>query len=238
MTESKSIRWLPLESNPDVINKYVQALGLSGDKWQYVDVLGTDEELLSLVPTPVVAILLLFPITDITDEEDKQQLQRINKGGQVVSNNVWFMKQTIENACGTIGVLHTLGNIPIQKLGLPTTSPLRQFFEKTVNMDPNLKAAALEEAQTLAEVHEESAKEGQTQAPHIEDNVNTHFVAFVEKDGSLYELDGRKPFPINHGASKPDSFLQDAVKVIKEQFIARDPTQMAFSMIALSNTAS
>lgn len=29
--------------------------------------------------------------------------------------------------------------------------------------------------------------------------MNSHFAAFVEKDGSLYELDGRKPFPINHG---------------------------------------
>lgn len=28
-----------------------------------------------------------------------------------------------------------------------------------------------------------------------------------EKDGQLYELDGRKEFPINHGETTPDSLL-------------------------------
>ena len=32
-------------------------------------------------------------------------------------------------------------------------------------------------------------------------------------DGSLYELDGRKSFPINHGASSAETLLQDACKV-------------------------
>ena len=37
--------------------------------------------------------------------------------------------------------------------------------------------------------------------PNIEDDVDLHFIVFVEKDGDLYELDGAKPFPINHGTS-------------------------------------
>ncbi len=28
-----------------------------------------------------------------------------------------------------------------------------------------------------------------------------------EKEGSLYELDGRKSFPVNHGPTTPETFL-------------------------------
>ena len=37
---------------------------------------------------------------------------------------------------------------------------------------------------------DESAQEGQTDAPALEDAVNLHFVCFIAKDGHLYELGG------------------------------------------------
>ena len=46
------------------------------------------------------------------------------------------------------------------------------------------------------------------QAPPLEEEINLHFIAFVHRDGSLYELDGRKPFPINHGPSSDDTLLK------------------------------
>ena len=41
------------------------------------------------------------------EEEEKS---RIEKDGQTVSTTVYFTKQTIGNACGTIGLLHAIGN--------------------------------------------------------------------------------------------------------------------------------
>lgn len=51
-------------------------------------------------------------------------------------------------------------------------------------------------------------------------------------DGSLYELDGRKAFPINHGPTSPTTLLADACSVVK-QFMDRDPGEMRFTIVAL-----
>ena len=41
---------------------------------------------------------------------EEEQKERIKKAGQTVSTSVYFTKQTIGNACGTIGLLHALAN--------------------------------------------------------------------------------------------------------------------------------
>ncbi|ETE61549.1 hypothetical protein L345_12698, partial [Ophiophagus hannah] len=70
-------------------------------------------------------------------------------------------------------------------------------------------------------------------APSIDDKIDLHFIALVNVDGILYELDGRKPFPINHGRSNVDTFLEDAVEVCKK-FMERDPDELRFNAIALA----
>ena len=60
-----------------------------------------------------------------------------------------------------------------------------------------------------------------------------HFIAFVAVDGDLYELDGRKAGPVNHGSCSPDEVLQKSVAVVKE-FMARNPDDVRFNMVALT----
>lgn len=52
-------------------------------------------------------------------------------------------------------------------------------------------------------------------------------------DGTLYELDGRKTFPIKHGVTSDESFVQDAARVCKE-FMDRDPEELRFTVMALA----
>ena len=42
------------------------------------------------------------------------------------------------------------------------------------------------------------------QAPSLDDKVDFHFIAFVEKNGHLYELDGRKTGPVDCGKIEGD----------------------------------
>ena len=41
---------------------------------------------------------------------EEEEEQRVRKEGQLVNPDVFFIKQTIGNACGTVGLLHALGN--------------------------------------------------------------------------------------------------------------------------------
>jgi ubiquitin carboxyl-terminal hydrolase L3 len=51
-------------------------------------------------------------------------------------------------------------------------------------------------------------------------DVDLHFICFIEKDGSLWEMDGRKKCPINHGPC--DELLESTATVVK-QFMQREP---------------
>lgn len=221
-------RWLPLESNPDVMNRYITNLGVDTNKFKYYDVYGLDPELLLMVPQPVRALLLLFPITDNYKKFCSNEEERLKTEGQVVSDNVYFTLQTVGNACGTVGIIHSIFNNQ-DEVKIKDGS-LKTFYEKTKSLTPKECAEALEKDDGIAHCHGESASEGQTTA--IDEDVNLHFIALVHKEGQLYELDGRKPFPINHGPSSPDSFLNDAAEVCKK-FMARDPKLLQFNIVAL-----
>lgn len=55
-------KWFPLESNPAVMNAYVEKLGFPTHSFSFCDVLSTEEWALEMVPKPVVGVLMLFPI--------------------------------------------------------------------------------------------------------------------------------------------------------------------------------
>jgi len=231
---SGNVRWVPLESNPEVLNRFMRKLGVPSD-WELVDVYGLDPELLAFLPSPVVAMILLFPINEKYETYRKHEEEEVNIKGQEVSPKVYFMKQTIGNACGTVALLHSILN---NKDHIPfdgCNGRLQKFLESTSNMRPDEIAKFMETDPSICSVHEETALEGQTEAPSSQERTNLHFVSIVHRDGSLYELDGRKPFPINHGPSSDETFLNDAAVVCKK-FMERDPNELHFSMLALAKS--
>lgn len=225
------VRWLPLESNPAVMNKFISGLGVP-DAFQCTDVYGLDDELLAMVPQPVLSLILLHPLGEKEEEFKKQQEEKLEADGQELSENLYFMQQFVGNACGTVALIHAIAN-NIEKIGLKE-GPLKDFVEKTSSMDPEKRGQALEEDEGISKAHEESAQEGQTEAPDRDAKLDMHFVAFVEVDGTLYELDGRKKFPINHGATTPETLLKDSAEACRE-FIKREPDEARFALVALAS---
>lgn len=224
--------WFPLESNPEVMNAYIGKMGVDTSKYAFHDVFSTEEWALSMVPRPVLGVVMLFPIKESTRILDEQENARIESEGQTVSPEIYFMKQTIGNACGTVGILHTLANSRAS-LELREDCYVSNLLRETATMTPAERADYLEADEAIEEAHVEAAQAGQSGQ---EDDVNTHFICLTQVDGCLYELDGRKNFPVNHGPSSPDTLLEDACSVVKK-FMERDPGELKFTIVALCKTA-
>ncbi|KNZ57326.1 hypothetical protein VP01_2189g5 [Puccinia sorghi] len=201
------MRWLPLESNPEVMNAWASALGLSTDAVSFTDVYGLDPELLAMVPKPVYAVVMLFPISKEYETARAAEHERIvDQANRTVvpDNRLIFIKQTISNACGTIGLLHALANNP--KIPI-TEGPLTHFVEQCRSKTPSERAELLEKDGAIADVHADLAQSGQSKVPSLDEVVDLHFVCFVKshdpatpaEPARLVELDGRKAFPIDHG---------------------------------------
>lgn len=60
------------------------------------------------------------------------------------------------------------------------------------------------------------------QAPSLEEDTDLHFVSFVEHNGSLIELDGRRNSPINHGKIKKDLLEVSSASPVVVPFLSSD----------------
>eukprot|EP00475_Leptophrys_vorax_P042751 TRINITY_DN80592_c0_g1_i1.p1 TRINITY_DN80592_c0_g1~~TRINITY_DN80592_c0_g1_i1.p1 ORF type:complete len:250 (-),score=24.31 TRINITY_DN80592_c0_g1_i1:372-1121(-) len=232
----QSKKWLPLESNPDVLNAFVSKLGFPIASAGFHDVFGLDDDLLAMVPQPALALLFLFVLRPETRSEDAERIAREaeedTQRAATSPSDVFFVRQTIDNACGTIALLHAIGN-NAHALPLAPGSFLQRFFADTKGMTAEERALHLEADTELEEAHSGAAEEGDTRPPSLDECVDLHFVAFVAVGGRLYELDGRRPKPVDHGPSSSDTFLKDASKVIQD-VITKSGGSLQFNVISLS----
>ena len=61
-----------------------------------------------------------------------------------------------------------------------------------------------------------------------------HFICFAEHGGTLYEFDGRKRAPVKHGSCDANNVLQQAAGLIKTKYMALDPAEHRFTILALT----
>lgn len=250
-------RWLPLEGTPEVLGPYLLALGgpqeLQQDEQNQVAVgkgapLLQFEDLLAVEPwafdvlecTDIEALLLLFPIIS-SDEEEKACVplpEDQQQHDEELKKSVWFVKQTVPNACGTVAVLHCTANLPRDKYPLHPNGFLESFFRDTWPKDPATRGAELESSKELASLHLHHQEAGETNAEAAA-NTDTHFTCLLPWRGYILELDGRKPKPILRAKIQPNqTFSEAAAEVIRSQFIEPRGEDMRFSLLAIGDARS
>ncbi|KAL2747730.1 ubiquitin carboxyl-terminal hydrolase [Vespula maculifrons] len=206
-----NMAWIPLESNPEVMTKFLHKLGVP-EQWNMIDIYGLEPDLLAVVPRPVLAVILLYPEsvkTEVQNKEDEETKSKDN--GKDRPDGVYHMKQIISNACGTVALIHSVAN-----------------NMEEINLKEGFLKSFLDDSKDLS-----FAERGELLAPEEDTPVYYHFVAFVQKNGTLYELDGRKLAPVDHGPTTRETLLEDSVRVCKE-YMARDPSEMRFTVVALA----
>ncbi|XP_021319401.1 ubiquitin carboxyl-terminal hydrolase 3 isoform X8 [Sorghum bicolor] len=187
-------RWPPLESTPEVFNQFMWSLGVPEDDMEFHDVYGLDDDALDMVPQPVLAVVLCFP--DPPQDASYPSEQLLFSGEKETQDQVYFIKQikSLGNACGTIALLHAVGNAS-SEVNLVENSCLDLFFKSTASMDPNERAVFLEKDDAMARAHSLAANAGVTEELN-------------RVVGTLYELDGMKDGPIKHRSCSSISLLQ------------------------------
>ncbi|KAF5388696.1 hypothetical protein D9757_004844 [Collybiopsis confluens] len=187
-----------------------------------------------MVPQPVRAVLLLFPITPIIENKRREEDEKIKS--DAVDESV--PKPTeISNACGTIGLLHALTNTGIE---FNSDSPLAQFIEACKDKTPSERAQFLESTPLFAEIHEETASTGQSSVPTDLDT-DLHFTCFVEAviggEPHVVELDGRRAGIMDRGRVR-DDLLADVATLVKDLYIKTSGGSIQFSMTSLGPPSS
>lgn len=92
--------FIPLESDPEVFTSLAHDLGLS-KRFRFEDVF-------TLEPQPAIATILIWP----TPEDYDERLKKRRADERVRGEEVIWMEQTINNACGLYSILHVLLNGP------------------------------------------------------------------------------------------------------------------------------
>ena len=152
-----SKQWIPLESNPAVLTKFGHTLGIS-PLLSFCDVWGLDDELLAMVPAPRYAVILLIPLTDKIEAASAQALAKDESTS--APSSLFFCKQTIGNACGTIALLHAAINANVPAAPLTEDSFFDSFAKKTKDMNPDQRATALHDDESLGTIHAQFAQVG------------------------------------------------------------------------------
>lgn len=93
------------------------------------------------------------------------------------------------------------------RIELQENSTLKKYLDSARQLSAEQRGKLLEGFEEISSFHQELALEGQTDA-NSGDPVDHHFVAFVNHQGDLYELDGRKSFPVKHGSTSADTLLE------------------------------
>ncbi|KAK4704575.1 hypothetical protein P7C70_g1628, partial [Phenoliferia sp. Uapishka_3] len=148
------------------------------------------------VNTPVKAVVALVPAYYELRKLEDASVEKEGRNAEGMEGVLWF-PQTIGNACGTYALIHALANAGVP---LDANSPLLSIFAKARTLPPSERSPLLASSAALASTHIEAASTGtQTAVPAIEAKVDHHFVAFVEWDGWLVELDGAREGVLRRG---------------------------------------
>ena len=144
----------------------------------------------------------------------------------------FFAHQITGDLCGTMAMIHNIANnqdvMPVIK-----GSWMDKFLKENANKTPHERGIFIDNSYDLFELHNKNARD--SDAPLLDGKVDTHFACFTEVGGILWELDGRKPFPINHGKCS-DNILLQTYEIIKEDFFKylSPDDQLRSSIITMS----
>ncbi|XP_076042988.1 ubiquitin carboxyl-terminal hydrolase calypso [Oratosquilla oratoria] len=192
--------WLELESDPGLFTLLLEDMGVRGVQVEEI------YDLQKAFEGKVYGFIFLFRWI----EERRSRRKIIDHSDNYVReesivNNMFFAQQMVPNSCAT----HSLVSVLLNCSGLDLGPTLSRLKTHTVGMDPENKGWAIGNTPELANAHNSHAAPqarrrhdktpGVPTSSRVSNAETFHFVSYVPINGRLFELDGLKPSPIDHG---------------------------------------
>ncbi|OWR43726.1 26S proteasome regulatory complex subunit p37A [Danaus plexippus plexippus] len=217
--------WCLIESDPGVFTQLIKKFGVKGVQ---VEEMWTFDDSIFDNLRPVHGLIFLF-----------KYLQHDEPPHPVVKDNrlekIYFAKQVINNACATQAVVSLLLNCnhPDVILG-PELTKLKEF---SMSFDPRMRGLTLSNSQTIRSAHNSMSQQALFEFdPKVptKDEDAYHFIGYMPIDGRLYELDGLREGPIDHGPIAPEQDWLDVVRpIIVSRINVYTEGEIHFNLMAL-----
>jgi len=228
--------WLELESDPGLFTLLIEDFGCKNVQVEEI----YDLSKVGLIEGHVYGFIFLFKWTEERRSRNRSQIfstnQLNNRNNQQepyhledenLVNSMFFAHQAIPNSCATHALLSVLLNCNQIDLG----KNLSRFKEMTNLMDPESKGLAIGNMPELAKAHNQHASEIDTQEKRNKQSQmnktngfrqtsgdSFHFISFVNINNHVYELDGLKKSPIDHGRiGEHETFSEKFRQIILER---------------------
>ncbi|RDD42942.1 Ubiquitin carboxyl-terminal hydrolase BAP1 [Trichoplax sp. H2] len=190
--------WRELESDPGLFTLLIEDMGVTGVEVEEI------YDLSEPFDRKIYGFIFLFKWTK--DRRSRRMMQEQLQAEQyaydtTIANRIFFAQQLIPNSCATHALLSILLNSPSIEVG-ETLSEFRQF---TKDHNPEVKGLAIGNVSKLVKAHNNHARpenrhvNTRGSVSHGQSAESFHFVSYLPIDDHLYELDGLKPYPIDHG---------------------------------------
>eukprot|EP01006_Ploeotia_vitrea_P048251 TRINITY_DN67210_c8_g9_i1.p2 TRINITY_DN67210_c8_g9~~TRINITY_DN67210_c8_g9_i1.p2 ORF type:complete len:313 (-),score=44.09 TRINITY_DN67210_c8_g9_i1:1028-1966(-) len=213
--------WCTIESDPGVFSELMQQIGVKGVLCEEVYSL-EDTSLLESIK-PVYGLIFLFKWKDKAQDNSEEFPQ------------VYFAQQKISNACATQALINILLNCT-DKVDIGGT--LKSFLEFTQGLDAETRGIAIGNSEEIRQAHNAFARHQnftfEEKIAKDDDDVY-HFIAYIPKDGCVFELDGLKKGPVLVGEYAADNWLEIANSAIQQRISGYKTGEIHFNLLALCN---
>lgn len=109
-TQPYAKHFIPLESDPPVFNDLMYGLGVSGCL-AFTDVWSIDDPVqLSSISRPVYALILVLATCAEYERHRRSSRGPGDTTGEIKGEEMIWIRQTIDNACGLYAILHATCN--------------------------------------------------------------------------------------------------------------------------------
>jgi len=145
-----------------------------------------------------------------------------------------LLNKKTTNACATQALLSIILNSKDIDIG----DEMNIFKNQTISAPPDVKGFALGSNELIRVVHNSFARPEPFEIEHKKakpgDDVY-HFISYVPIDGNIYELDGLKEGPLNHGKyTDLKTWYVEAIPTIRSRFEKYEQKEHGFALLALT----